>query len=162
MRIKFRYGAVVGILAAAFSTLGPVAVQAGQTPGTPVPTRAGAISVQAPAAHLLSITSNSIVLSSTFERSAWRHDNGTAQREGNNVGLGRDQLGLPGQQDRMVVKSYRCSDWGSWRYPYCTYPDHHNCWWRWGWYDHYGHYHSGWHWYCRHHDHYNHYNNNGM
>jgi hypothetical protein len=37
MRINLRYAAVAGILAASFSTLGPVAVQAGQIPGTPVP-----------------------------------------------------------------------------------------------------------------------------
>ena len=163
MRINFRYGVAVGIVAAAFSTLGPVAAQAGQNPGTSVPTGARAVSVQAPAKHLLAITGKSPVLSSAFERQAWQHDNGIAQREDNNVAIGRDQLGfprqqlgsprqqlgLPRQQDQMAVKSYRCGDWGSWRYSGCRYPDHRNCWWVWGWYDHYHHYHAEWHWYCR-------------
>jgi hypothetical protein len=109
MRINFRYGAAVGILAAAFSTLGLVAAQAGQTPVTPVPTGAGAISVQAPAPHLTGITVKSVVLSSTIERSAWQHGNGIAQREGNSVGNGQERLGLPGQQNRMLVQSDRCN-----------------------------------------------------
>jgi hypothetical protein len=38
MRIRLRYGAAVGILAALFSMLGPVSAQASQIPGTSVPT----------------------------------------------------------------------------------------------------------------------------
>jgi hypothetical protein len=109
MRINFRYGAAVGILAAAFATLGPVTAQAGQTPGTSAPTGARAISVQAPTAHLPGIAGKSVVLSSTFERSAWQRDTGIAQREDNNAGLGQGQFGLPGQQDRMLVQTDRCN-----------------------------------------------------
>ena len=110
MRINFRYGAAVGILAAAFAMLGPLAAQAGQNPGTQVPTGAAAISVQAPTAHLHSIAGKSVVLSSAFERSTWQRDNGIgAQREGNIVGNGQQQLGLPGQQDRMLAQTDRCN-----------------------------------------------------
>jgi hypothetical protein len=91
MRINFRYGAAAGILAVAFGMLGPIAVQAGQTPGAPVPASAGTFSVQAPATHPSGITGRPVVLTSMIERSAWQHD-----------------IGLPGQQVRMLQQNYRC------------------------------------------------------
>jgi hypothetical protein len=105
MRIDYRYGAAVGILAAAFATLGPVAAQAGQTPGTSVPTCAGACGLEAPAVHITGIASRSIVLTSTVERSSY------------NYGYDRYQFGFLGHRDRVVVKSDGCNeDWwaGAW------------------------------------------------
>lgn len=40
MRSTLRYGAAVGILATAFTTLGPVSAYAGQIPGTSTPVHA--------------------------------------------------------------------------------------------------------------------------
>jgi hypothetical protein len=119
MRINFRYGAAIGILAAAFGMLGPMTAQAGHAPGTSVrvPTGTSAISVQAPATRLLAITGKSVVLSSALERPAWQRDTGIAQREDNRGGNSQERLGLPGQNDRMLVQSYRC------RYGY----DHGRC-----------------------------------
>ena len=113
MRIDYRYGAAVGILAAAFATLGPVAAQAGQTPGTSVPTCAGACGLEAPAVQITGIASRSIVLTSTVERSSYSY------------GYGRDKVAFTGQRDRMVVKSDRCKeDWwgGAW---HCACQTHH-------------------------------------
>ena len=104
MRIDYRYGAAVGILAAAFATLGPAAAQAGQYPGTLEPACAGACGLEAPAVHITGIASRSIVLSSTVERSSY------------NYGYGRD-IAFTGQRDREVVKSDQCKeDWSGGRW----------------------------------------------
>jgi hypothetical protein len=144
MRINVKYGAAVGTLAAAIGMLGPMAAQAGHNPGSsvPVPARAGAISVQAPATHLLAITGKSVVLSSTLERQAWQRDTGIAQRDNNPVGNVQKRPGFQGQKHRMLPQDYcrygydrgHCCDYGrhgysgmgnsggnSYRYCYCDY-----------------------------------------
>jgi hypothetical protein len=98
MRINFRYGAAVGVLAAAFGTLGSMATQAGQTHATSMPAGAAVISLQAPAACVAGIGGRPVVLTSMIERPAWQHGIGIAQRENIGLGLGRDRLGLPGLQ----------------------------------------------------------------
>jgi hypothetical protein len=102
MRIDYRYGAAVGILAAAFATLGPVAAQAGQTPGISVPTCAGACGLEAPAVHITGIASRSIALTSTVERSSY------------NYGFDREKLAFIGHRDRIIGESNRCDEnrWG--------------------------------------------------
>jgi hypothetical protein len=50
MRTTLRYGVAAGILAAVFSTLGPVSAYAGQTSGAPAP--ASATQQQAPDRHV--------------------------------------------------------------------------------------------------------------
>jgi hypothetical protein len=103
MRFNFRYGVAVGVLAAAFGTLGPMATQAGQTHATSAPTGAGAISVQAPATHVTGIGGRPVVLTSMIERPAWQHGIGIAQRENVGLGFGRDRIGLPRLQERTLL-----------------------------------------------------------
>jgi hypothetical protein len=102
MRMNFRHGGTVGMLAAAFGLLGPVAAQAGQIPGTSVPTCAGACDLKAPAAHLSGIDGTSIILTSMITRSS-----------GSN-GYGQGRLGLPGERDRVLQQSDRCDRCGWW------------------------------------------------
>ena len=113
MRINFKYGAAVGVLAAAVGMIGPMAVHAGQAPGTSVPNRAGAISVQAPAIHISGITGRPVVLTSMIERPAWQHETAIAQRENKGLASSRGQFGLPGLQDRKLLPRSGCASHGS-------------------------------------------------
>ena len=103
MRINVKYSAAVGIVAAAFGMLGPMAVQAGQTPGTSVPAGVGAVTLQVPPTHLSGIAGRPIVQISMIERSARQHDIGIAQRGDKGLASSREQFGLPGLANQTLL-----------------------------------------------------------
>ena len=78
MRNTFRYGAAVGIIAAAFGTLGPVAAQASETPGT----CAGACGIDTSVGHIATAFDKSLVL---------RNGGCDTQLWGNVIGRGLDR-----------------------------------------------------------------------
>lgn len=72
MRVNFRYGAAAGILAAAFTTLAPLAAQACVTPGIPlVPTCSGSCGIGVAAAHFSTTLDTSIVVRKDQSDQAW-------------------------------------------------------------------------------------------